>query len=249
MKKTIQTLLFLTLSLCLTSPSYASDFEMGVYELNRGEFHAAIAVFEPLVQEQYAPAQYQMGIIYQKGYGVAKNAQRAFDLFSLAAAQNYPDALFDLALMYTAGEVVDKDLDVAFTLTEKAAKKELASAQFNLGVMYYQGQGVRQDDLAASRWYQKAANQNYPLAQFNLALMYFEGKGVEKSTGMSYVWNIIATENGYGPAKKSRKMDEYKLNQEQVTKYREKANEIYRQIITQIDLKAKQVESETVAYN
>ncbi len=226
-----------------TALSQGNDLEQGVYEFNRGEFQAAIAQFRPLVSEGYAPAQYQMAVIYQHGYGIAKDGMKSLELFQLSAAQNYPDAQFELALLYTEGKLVKKDLKKAFELTHKAAKKDLASAQFNLGVMYANGTGVKQNDFKASHWYQKAANQNYALAQFNLALLYSDGKGVEKSTEMSYVWNTIASWNGYKNAETSRLMDERELlNGERYNKMEvinQKANDIYQKIREQQDIKAK----------
>ncbi len=217
----------------------ANDLEQGIYELNRGEFKAAIAQFEPLLEEKYSPAQYQMGLMYLNGWGVQKSPQKAFELFSLSATQNYPDALFELANMYSEGITTNKDLKTAFTLMEKAANKNLARAQFNLAVMYYNGEGTTQDDLKASRWYQKAADQNYALAQYNLALMYYEGRGVEKSTKMSYIWNIIAAQNGYADAAKSRDMDEHKLNVTDIEVARDEARRLYRKIVDQAELKAR----------
>ncbi len=221
--------------------SFDGDLELGLFQLNRGEFKAAMAEFEPLIKEEYSPAQYHMALIHLNGWGVKKDQQKAFELMAKSAAQSYPDALFSLANMYSEGDIVKKDLKTAFTLMKKAADKKLASAQFNLGVMYAQGKGTHINSVKAARWYEKAAKQNYALAQFNLALMYFEGKGVKKSTEMSYVWNIIAAKSGYGPAIKSRDMDENKLSIDDIKTAREKAEVLYEQIIVQIDLKTKQL--------
>ncbi|NQZ80481.1 MAG: sel1 repeat family protein [Colwellia sp.] len=240
MKTTSCLSILLSILLSFSAASFDSDLELGIFELNRGEFKAAIKEFEPLVLEGYSPAQYQMALIYQKGYGVKKDQQKAFELFSLAAAQNYPDALFNLAIMYSEGKIVDKDLKTSFTLTEKAAQKGLASAQFNVGVAYFNGDGIKKDYLKASRWYEKAADQNYALAQFNLALMYFEGQGVPKDLEMSYIWNIISSYNGYAPADKSRIMDERNLNGDQIQQARDEANRIYKRILTQEEIKTKQ---------
>jgi len=250
-KKHITTKVMLPIAISLvsfTTLSQGNDLQQGIYELNRGEFKAAIIQFRPLVAEGYAPAQYQMALVYQHGYSVPKDGMKALKLFQLSAAQNYPDAQFELALLYTEGKLVKKDLKKAFELTHKAAKKELASAQFNLGVMYANGKGVKQDDFKASRWYKSAANQNYALAQFNLALLYSEGKGVEKSTEMSFIWNTIASWNGYADAEKSRLMDERDLYKgERYNKIEvsiEKANEIYQQILVQQENKAKMAEKQ-----
>jgi len=244
MKKLNKAISLLLLSLSIST--YANDYELGVFQLNRGEFKAAIAEFTPLVEQKYAPAMHQMGLIHLNGWGVRKSPDKAFEYFSLAASQNYPDSLFELATMYSEGISVNKDLKTAFTLTEKAAKKNLTSAQFNLGVMYMNGTGVKQDDLKAARWYQQAADRNYALAQFNLALMYYEGKGVEKSTEMSYIWNIIAARNGYEPAAKSRDMDEHRLDITQIEVSRKRADELYKKIIDQADKRAKKAQQRSL---
>jgi len=241
----IGTLIFLLLS-SFSTLSQGNNLELGIYELNRGEFHAAIEQFRPLVAEGYAPAQYQMGIVYQHGYGVPKNGMKALELFELSAKQNYSDAQFELALIYSEGKLVKQDFNKAFQLTHQAAKKGLASAQFNLAVMFANGTGINQDDFKASRWYQNAADQNHALAQYNLALLYSEGKGVEKSIEMSLVWNTIASWNGYPDADKSRILDERALSKEnralfetKIEAAREKANKIYNKIKEQETLKAK----------
>ena len=231
--------LFITLLLSAKALSFDKDLDNGIFQLNRGEFKAAIAAFEPLVVEQYSPAQYQMSLIYLNGWGVKKNPDKAFELMSLSAAQNYPDALFSLSIMYSEGDVVKKDLKAAFALMKKAANKGLDSAQFNLGVMYAQAKGTYRDLAKAAKWYEKAARQNYTLAQFNLALMYYEGKGVKQSTQLSYVWNHIAARSGYVPAQKSRDMDEHRLSIEDISTGREHANSLYAQIVEQINLRNK----------
>lgn len=237
MKKLI--LLLTLLNLSFSSFSYGADLEKGIFELNRGGFKAAIAEFEPLVADEYAPAQYQMGLVYLNGWGVKEDAVKATELFHLAASQNDVDALFTLSLMYTDGTGVKKDLKAAYGLMQKAAKKGIARAQFNLGVMLANGDGTPRSYVQASKWYEKAAQQNFALAQFNLALMYFEGQGVAQNTEMSYIWNIIAANNGYEPAAKSRDMDEQKLSLEQIKDSREKAQALYDQIAEQRDLKLK----------
>jgi hypothetical protein len=239
MKKHSLLLLLVTLLLPLSSVVLANDYQLGIYELNRGKFKAAMAQFEPLAEDGFTPAQYQLAMMYKNGHGVIKNPQKAFELLSLAAEKNDSDAQFDLSLMYSEGKVVEQDLIKAFNLMAKSANKGLASAQYNLGVMYYQGQGIAKDNANAANWYQKAAKLNYALAQFNLALMYFEGEGVKKSQEKSYIWNVIAAYNGYDDAAKSRDMDAHKLTKAQVTSARAEADEIYRKIIQQAEINAK----------
>ena len=241
MKRTLSfVLLFLTLFGGSVS-AFEGDYELGVFQLNRGEFKAAIAEFEPLIEQQYAPAQYQMGLIYLNGWGVLKDEAKALEYIKQAADQNYAEALFNLSTIYTEGELVNQDLKKAFTLMKKAADRDLPSAQFNLGVMYANGQGITKDARKAAHWYELAAKQNFPLAQFNLALMYYEGVGVKQSHEKSYLWNIIAAKSGYKQAITSRDMDERNLSIKQIEEVREKAEKLYSQILEQVDLRTKEL--------
>lgn len=242
MKKPIKVVikaLCLPLMFLSSFSALSADLEQGIFQLNRGEFKAAIAEFSPLVNEGFAPAQYQMALINLNGWGVQKNPNKAVELFTLAANQNYPDAQFELSLIYSEGKHVKKDLKKAFELTSQAAKKDLPSALFNLGVMYYNGTGTHRDFSKAAKNYEKAAQLNYALAQFNLALMFDEGKGVQKSTMKSYIWNIIAAKNGYVQAEKSRDLDERNLSIKDIEKGRNEAEVIYNNIVARAEMRAK----------
>ena len=241
MKKLTLLTLVLTVSTSINAFAFDGDYDLGVFQLNRGEFKAAISEFTPLLAEEYAPAQYQMAMVYLNGYGVRKNKDKALELIKQAAAQNYPDALFNLSVLYTEGELVKKNLKTAFNYMKKAANKNMPSAQFNLGVMFANGEGTPVDPSRAARWYEKAARQNYVLAQYNLALMYFEGKGVRLNLQESYIWNTIAAKSGYTPAMKSRAMDESKLGLKDIQIARDIAEKRYQQILEQVDLRTQEL--------
>lgn len=238
MKKFTATTIAILLSV-LSFNAASADLKTGIFELNRGEFKAAMAEFQPLLDEGYAPAQYQVAMMHKNGWGMRKNLNKAYELLKLAAAQNYPDANFELAVMYTDGDPIEKNSKKAFEHTKKAADKGLASAQFNLGVMYAGGIGTYRDNTKAVRAYEKAARQNYALAQFNLALMHFEGKGTDKSLEQSYIWNTIASWNGYKPAEASRVLDERKMPVEDIQDAREKAESLYNSLLEQAKIRAK----------
>ena len=233
MKKTLITLL--TAMMCCTALfttffSVADEYDDGVYELNRGQFQKAKTIFEPLAEANYAPAQYQMAIIYLDNYGPLKDIDKGLVFMHKAAKQNYTDALFSLAVIYTEGEIVKQDLKKAYDLTRKAALNKLVSAQFNLAVMYAQGQGTDVNNTQAVRWYKEAADKGYVLAQFNLALMYYDGKGVEQSYYWSYVWNTIAARSGYKNAETSRILDERILSPDEIKAGRREASALYNRL-------------------
>lgn len=68
-------------------------------------------------------AQYQIGVMYERGIGVEKDQAKAAEWYEKSAWQGYMDAQYNLALMYASGRGVDKDLDRAMIWLAKAARQ------------------------------------------------------------------------------------------------------------------------------
>ncbi|WP_372769522.1 tetratricopeptide repeat protein [Pseudoalteromonas sp.] len=228
MRHTVKTLI---ISLFFITFFVRADLQKGIDAANEGDFETALFHFNYLVQNNYGPAMYHLGQMYEFGYGIPRDPKKASEIYEKGAALGEEDAIFALGTLYQYGKGVDKDLQKAVSLYEQSAQKGLAAAQFNLGVMYANGTGVIQDFFQAKSWYTKAAAQNYAAAQFNLALLYFEGQGVDKNLEMSFIWNSVAEFNGHKDASHSRKLDERKMSPSQVKDAKEKANELYQKIL------------------
>lgn len=215
----------------LSSPFAHAGLEEGIKAANEGEFAQALKEFNYLADKGFAPGIYELGKLYEGGYGVTRDYRKAAQLYQQGVVKNHPDSMFALAVLYDAGNGVKLDKQMAIKLFEQAANKNLPAAQFNLGVMYANGDGVSVDYELAKTWYEKAAANNYTLAQFNLALMYFEGLGMPKNLEKSYIWNTIAEYNGNMQASHSRKLDEQKMLPKEVEEAKEKADAIYARIL------------------
>ena len=207
-----------------------AGLEEGIEAANAGQFDVALKEFRYLADMGYGPGIYELGKMYQGGYGVTKDLYKAASLFRDAIKLGSADAMFALAVMYSEGIGVKQDKLKSIELFTSAANKNLAAAQFNLGVMYANGDGVVQSYHTAMDWYEKAAANNYTLAQFNLALLYFQGLGVDKNIEKSYIWNLIAEYNGNSDASKSRDLDERQMSPSQIERATAIANDIYQRI-------------------
>lgn len=73
-------------------------------------------------------AQYNLGVMYQKGDGVEENAKKAFFWYEKAANLNLAIAQYNLGMLYFEGAVVDKDEEKARELWQKAADQGLEIA-------------------------------------------------------------------------------------------------------------------------
>jgi hypothetical protein len=98
-------------------------------------------------------AMYQLGLRFQQGKGVRKNADEAVMWFHRAAAEGLADAMLQLGILHeNEGRGVATDHSKAALWYGKAAKLGQGSAMFYLGTLYWGGRGVRQDVVEAYKW-------------------------------------------------------------------------------------------------
>jgi hypothetical protein len=148
------------LSLAFT-PLAAQDFQKGVAAYQAGDYSTAIQEWTPLAEAGDASAQFNLGVIYDFGYGVLQGYAEAVRWYRLAADQGDAMAQYNLGNMYKNGQGVLQDYAEAVRLYRLAADQGDASAQTNLGFMYGTGKGVLQDNVMAHMWYNiGAANGN-----------------------------------------------------------------------------------------
>jgi len=106
-------------------------------------------------------AQYDIGNMYLKGQGTAKNASEAFKWFEKAAGKKYARAEYKLGYLYHRGEGVRKSNKKAFRWIQSAAKKKYKPAMYYLGKLYTAGDGIRKDLDTALSWHKKAFKAGY----------------------------------------------------------------------------------------
>jgi len=132
-------------------------FQLGrAYDKIR-DFNSAITQYRTVADRGYAPAQYNLGIKYYRGEGIAKNERTAVDWYRKAAEQGYAPAQSNLGTMYLYGQGVAKDDAQAAIWYRKAADHGNGHSQVVLGSMYYFGQGVPENYVIAHKWFTLAA--------------------------------------------------------------------------------------------
>jgi uncharacterized protein len=130
---------------------------------------AALRQLTTLADAGDAPAEYDLGVMYEEGIGVTKDAERAVAFYRKAADQDYAEAQELLGIKYANGLGVPKDMSQAVNWYRKAAEHGVADAQYDLGIMYEFGDGVPKDLVTAYMWVNLAAarghNGHYPKAR------------------------------------------------------------------------------------
>ena len=80
----------------------------------RGDYDKALAEIQSLANEGEPRAQYDLGLMYDKGQGVPQSDADARRWYELAAGQGEPRAQYNLGLMYLNGQGVQPDVVLAY---------------------------------------------------------------------------------------------------------------------------------------
>ncbi len=164
--------------LFLADPSIAlvAEYEKAIDAYNNGDFRTSAKLILPLAKKGFAKAQYNLGVMYEKGNGVEKNLKKAKKWFQFAAEQGLSRAQYNLGLMYGKGNGVAKDYSKAIKWLSLAADQGNGKAQTNLGWMYETGKGAPKDTQKALYWYRLASDQGLAKAQEKLNLLLNKNK-------------------------------------------------------------------------
>jgi TPR repeat protein len=157
MKTVLRKLMVFGIALVCTGAVQAGDFEDGMAAYKRQDYATALAKWRRAALKDDAEAQFNIGLMYNKGQGVARDGKEAARWFQLAALQGVAEAQVNLGVMYDEGQGVAQDYKEAVRWYKLAAKKNKDRAQFNLALMYYEGKGVLQDYVRAHMWFNIAA--------------------------------------------------------------------------------------------
>ncbi len=95
-------------TLGLTAPAWAG-WDEAIAALQRGDYATAIRELRPLAEQGDAKAQYNIGIMYDRGDGVPQDYAEAVKWFRKAAEQGFAKAQNNLGEMYRYGYGVAKD--------------------------------------------------------------------------------------------------------------------------------------------
>lgn len=138
--------------------------------------------FRLAANQGHAEAQYNLGVMYKKGYGVPQNKTEALKWIRLSANQGYAEAQSDLGEMYyfdnvklfnssgiynpesIPAQVVPQSYTESAKWFRLAANQGYAHAQYMLGSMYLDGLGVSKSYTTAVKWFRLSANQGHPMA-------------------------------------------------------------------------------------
>lgn len=182
--------LFITVALSLFfSYSYAQSSDDEMYEqankyYEAKEYDKVIPILNELAQRDHAKALNLLGVCYNYGYGVPKDAPKKIALYQKAANLGWRVAQRNLGLCYQFGDGVEKDLDKAVSFFIQAANNNDQRAMINLGWLYrsdeYQeihhsdDKSIDYNYMQAEKWFRMAAKENNAEGLYGLACFYLD---------------------------------------------------------------------------
>lgn len=169
-----------------------SDWYKANVAYDSGDYSTALAIWRPRAEKGEATSQHALGVMYDQGQGVPKDAAMAAVWFRKAAEQGWPLSQFRLGLSYELGEGVGQSSVDAANWYRKAAESGLTPAQHKLGVAYSSGLGVPRNYTEAAKWFRLAAEKGFVSSQFVLGLLYLGGKGLPTNHVEGYKWLLLS---------------------------------------------------------
>ncbi|MBQ3618802.1 MAG: sel1 repeat family protein [Bacteroidales bacterium] len=150
-----------------------------------GNTIAAVACFKESANLGNAYGQYNLGICYYTGIGVAINYSTAAEWLLKSAKQGFVWAQYKLGKIYVNGNGVQKSKTESLYWYQKASNQGFALAQYQIGRYY---DDVEENYAKAVEWYKKAAVGGSVWAQIQLGDHYADGTGVPKSYKNAEYW-------------------------------------------------------------
>ena len=141
-------------SWCVPALAAAADINA---EMTPAEAKKILATTRPRAEKGEAAAQYNLGVLYDRGLGVEQDYEKAREWYRKAADQRYGRAEHNLGIMYESGKGVAKNTAKAAHWFRRGADDGQAASQNNLGVLYMKGDGVPQNSGKAAFWTARAA--------------------------------------------------------------------------------------------
>lgn len=138
--------------LLISASLSAGEFQDGVDAAARGDYEAALGHWRPLAEAGHVDAQFNLGLLYDNGAGVARDLVQAAAWYRRAAKAGDSTAQSYLAEMYARGHGVERNFTEAVEWYRKAAFQRDGMAAYNLAILYASGRGVPVDDIYAYAW-------------------------------------------------------------------------------------------------
>lgn len=175
-----------------------ADVAAGMRAFQNKDYKAAFNEWRKAAETGQPEAEFDLGVLYAQGLGVARDLTQAEQWYRKAADQGNAEAEFALGQMYSLGWGVPRDEADAMRWFQMANGPDTDGPPTDWSLIV--GYGQPQDQKQAAYWYQMAAEKGHAEAQYNLARLYSAGKGVPHDDEKAARWMRASASQGYAPA-------------------------------------------------
>jgi len=210
MNKPLTFLLSLTFLFLFSGSVYGDDLQDGLDAARKGDYQTAYRLWLPLAEQGLAPAQFNLGHMYEKGQGIPQDYKEAVKWWRLAAKQGHVKAQVLLGAMYSLGKGVTQDDTEAAKWLRLAAEQGDTEAK---GLLDLLSKAINSEKTAqlmqqarkafGNKDYKKTleiikplAEQGDARAQHLLGFMYDQGQGVPQDYKEAVKWFRLSAEQG-----------------------------------------------------
>ncbi|MBL4844992.1 MAG: SEL1-like repeat protein [Planctomycetes bacterium] len=176
-------------------------FERALADRRAKRFRESAALYRRAANLGHSGAMHNLGVMLEKGLGVAKDEAEAVKWYRRAAEKGHRQAMYVVGVLLEQGRgVVDQDDGQAVKWFRRAAEKGHPRAMDNLGVLLAKGRGVTPDEAQAAEWFRRAAERGDTSAMSNLGVLLEKGQGVTQDEAEAVKWYRRAAEKGEAKA-------------------------------------------------
>lgn len=141
-------------------------------------------------------AQAVLGVLYQRGIGVARDPAAAQRWYRTAAERGHPLGQLGLGNLHRIGLGARRDPALAVHWFKRAADQGHPLGHTALGFMLRDGEGTTADAAAAARHFRLAADRGIAVAQAALGWHFETGRGVARDLPAARSWYRQAATKG-----------------------------------------------------
>lgn len=152
--------------------------------------------YHKAIDQGYAPAMYNLALMYRNGIGVEHNILEAERLFFLASELGSRMSQQQLIELFYTPNDFEHDDSVRTTFIERIESNRYVAAQYDLGSRYYYGSGVEQNYKKAIEWWCRATVNGDPSAPFMLGMITYRGLFKPQSQEIARYWFQKSCDNG-----------------------------------------------------
>jgi len=195
---------------------FNAQLQAGLAALERKHYSTALRSWGPLANSGEPRAQNNMGIMYERGWGVTQSYTEAMSWYRRAADQALPEAQYNLGTLYHNGYGTEVNNSQAVFWFKKAADQNLPDAMYMMGLHLYYGKGIRQDQMAAKLQFLKAARRGNVNAQFMAGYTFMDEAAGKPDLVAAHAWATVSQLNGYEGAVEILNFTQFKLKRTEI---------------------------------